>query len=104
MNKWPDRCVNTEPGLRSHLTRKRDPDVQVTTLAESQVTAFNMISIELVEADEHRLGLSSAGRQCPVSSTGSFPDAAASIARACASASTELARIKARRPLRPRPA
>jgi hypothetical protein len=73
---------------------------KVTTLAECHVTAFNMIAIELVEADETPAAIIVRWPAKPsVLHPQRFPDTAGTVARAFASAGIELAAIKARRRL-----
>ena len=72
----------------------------VTTVAECTVNASSIITIELVEADETpAVIIVRLPSKASVLHPGRFPDMAAAIARAFASASIELAGIKARRPL-----
>jgi hypothetical protein len=73
---------------------------KVTTLAEGQLTAVGTITIELVEADETpAVVIVQWPLQPTVLHPKRFTETAAMIARLFATASTELARIKARRPL-----
>lgn len=72
---------------------------QITVLAECPV-AFATISIELVEANETPAVVIVRWPAKPsVIHPGRFPDTAAAIARAFATASITLAGIRARRPL-----
>jgi hypothetical protein len=72
----------------------------VTLLAEVQITAFTMISVELVEANETPavVVITWPGKATTLHPR-LFPDVAAQIARAFAQAATELASIRARRRL-----
>jgi hypothetical protein len=73
---------------------------KVTTLAESQVTAFNMISIELVEADETPAVVIVRWPAKPsVFHPRLFPAAADTAARIFAAAVVRLAAIKRERKL-----
>ena len=73
---------------------------KVTTLGESQIIAspHNVISIELVEADETpAVVIVTWPLQPTMLHPRRFPDGAVAIVRLFATASTELARIKARK-------
>jgi hypothetical protein len=72
----------------------------VTLLAEVQITAFTMISVELVKANETPavVVITWPGKATTLHPR-LFPDVAAQIARAFAQAATELASIRARRRL-----
>jgi hypothetical protein len=73
---------------------------KVTTLAEGQLTAIGTITIELVEADKTPAVVIRRWPDKPcVIHPRRFRDTAAMVARLFATASTELARIKARGPL-----
>ena len=64
---------------------------QITVLAEVQITAFTMISVELVEADETpAVVIIRWPAKATILHPRRFPDTAAMIARLFAEAATEL--------------
>jgi hypothetical protein len=73
---------------------------EITPLAEGQLTATDMITIELVETDEYPTVIIIKWRdKATVLHPRRFPDAAASIAQLFARAHVVLAAIKAERRL-----
>lgn len=73
---------------------------KITELASSQITAVDIITVELVEADETpTVVIIKWPAKATVLHPRRFPDTAAALARLFSTAHTELARIKARRRL-----
>ena len=69
---------------------------QITELASSQINASDRVTVELVQADlEPAVVIVRWPAKPTIVHPRRFPDTAATIARLFASASTELARIKA---------
>ena len=73
---------------------------KITLLAECTISAFSIVRIELVEADQSPAAVIVRWPSKPsVVTTRRFPETAAALTRAFAAASTELAHIKANRKL-----